>query len=63
MIDRGLLPEDETAWLLEIGRRLRAPLLKSPYPNGSPHWSHSLRHENNAKAQRTYARLPIKPWA
>ena len=34
MIDRGLLPEDETAWLLEIGRRLRADYaaLEEPVP-------------------------------
>jgi Anti-sigma factor NepR len=34
MIDRGLLPEDETAWLLAIGRRLRAEYaaLEEPIP-------------------------------
>jgi hypothetical protein len=34
MIDHGLLPEDETAWLLAIGRRLRAEYaaLEEPIP-------------------------------
>jgi hypothetical protein len=58
----GLLPGDGTAWLLAIGRRLRAEYaaLEEPIPERLTALLAQLEKQSNGTGQDTYVRLPMK---